>query len=140
MIQRPPRATRTDRLFPYTTLFRSLGQDARKRCAYIVCNRIGHITHAGHQGFDAVQHVIDVMPKMCELIHVGRIGNTPRKLACSHMKRRIAYGFDAASQFAATNECADEHQQKAYQGRSANGVADELLDLDRKSKSLISSK
>src|SRR3546814_11470177 len=69
------------------------------------------------------------MPKMCELIHVGRIGNTPRKLACSHMKRRIAYGFDAASQFAAKNECADEHQQKAYQGRSANGVADELLDF-----------
>src|SRR3546814_1630591 len=69
------------------------------------------------------------MPKMCELIHVGRIGNTPRKLACSHMKRRIAYGFDAASQFAAKNECADEHQQKAYQGRSDNGVADEILDF-----------
>src|SRR3546814_4808412 len=26
MIRRPPRATRTDTLFPYTTLFRSLGQ------------------------------------------------------------------------------------------------------------------
>src|SRR3546814_3822922 len=87
-------------------------QDARQRCAYIVCNRIGHITHAVHQGFDAVQHVIDVMPKMCELIHVGRIGNTPRKLACSHMKRRIAYGFDAASQFAAKNECADERSEE----------------------------
>src|SRR3546814_3423826 len=28
MIQRPPRSTRTVTLFPYTTLFRSLGQDA----------------------------------------------------------------------------------------------------------------
>src|SRR3546814_19178374 len=31
MIRRPPRSTRTDTLFPYTTLFRSVGpQDARR--------------------------------------------------------------------------------------------------------------
>src|SRR3546814_5789765 len=30
MIRRPPRSTRTDTLFPYTTLFRSLG-NARRR-------------------------------------------------------------------------------------------------------------
>src|SRR3546814_4443790 len=30
MIRRPPRSTRTDTLFPYTTLFRSGGQDAKK--------------------------------------------------------------------------------------------------------------
>src|SRR3546814_2308458 len=29
MIRRPPRSTRTDTLFPYTTLFRSRAQDAR---------------------------------------------------------------------------------------------------------------
>src|SRR3546814_12946030 len=29
MIRRPPRSTRTDTLFPYTTLFRSEGRDAR---------------------------------------------------------------------------------------------------------------
>src|SRR3546814_8516549 len=29
MIRRPPRSTRTDPLFPYTTLFRSGGQDRR---------------------------------------------------------------------------------------------------------------
>src|SRR3546814_8931807 len=28
MIRRPPRSTRTDTLFPYTTLFRSIGRDA----------------------------------------------------------------------------------------------------------------
>src|SRR3546814_17610675 len=32
MIRRPPRSTRTDTLFPYTTLFRSLG---RKSPAYV---------------------------------------------------------------------------------------------------------
>src|SRR3546814_20786288 len=30
MIRRPPRSTRTDTLFPYTTLFRSLGRPARR--------------------------------------------------------------------------------------------------------------
>src|SRR3546814_13543585 len=29
MIRRPPRSTRTDTLFPYTTLFRSIGPSAR---------------------------------------------------------------------------------------------------------------
>src|SRR3546814_15919602 len=33
MIRRPPRSTRTDTLFPYTTLFRSLGRrDAAASC------------------------------------------------------------------------------------------------------------
>src|SRR3546814_1016922 len=30
MVRRPPRSTRTDTLFPYTTLFRSLGVDHRQ--------------------------------------------------------------------------------------------------------------
>src|SRR3546814_1907918 len=33
MIRRPPRSTRTDTLFPYTTLFRSLYEDARRKLA-----------------------------------------------------------------------------------------------------------
>src|SRR3546814_8910136 len=32
MIRRPPRSTRTDTLFPYTTLFRSRGRRAVPRC------------------------------------------------------------------------------------------------------------
>src|SRR3546814_1867484 len=32
MIRRPPRSTRTDTLFPYTTLFRSLAQRHRGPC------------------------------------------------------------------------------------------------------------
>src|SRR3546814_6068202 len=31
MIRRPPRSTRTDTLFPYTTLFRSLGEQVQRR-------------------------------------------------------------------------------------------------------------
>src|SRR3546814_11393507 len=32
MIRRPPISTRTDTLFPYTTLFRSCGDDVDKKC------------------------------------------------------------------------------------------------------------
>src|SRR3546814_7906890 len=32
MIRRPPRSTRTDTLFPYTTLFRSQHQEGAERC------------------------------------------------------------------------------------------------------------
>src|SRR3546814_21153119 len=40
MIRRPPRSTRTDTLFPYTTLFRSTGTSRRRqrpRCATAGC-------------------------------------------------------------------------------------------------------
>src|SRR3546814_19970206 len=33
MIRRPPRSTRTDTLFPYTTLFRSVGNLLQRACA-----------------------------------------------------------------------------------------------------------
>src|SRR3546814_998985 len=36
MIRRPPRSTRTDTLFPYTTLFRSAGQAVRSRCVQTI--------------------------------------------------------------------------------------------------------
>src|SRR3546814_7421101 len=34
MIRRPPRSTRTDTLFPYTTLFRSCAARRRDRCRH----------------------------------------------------------------------------------------------------------
>src|SRR3546814_6582306 len=37
MIRRPPRSTRTDTLFPYTTLFRSIGLGARNGLVHIEC-------------------------------------------------------------------------------------------------------
>src|SRR3546814_8765710 len=40
MIRQPPRSTRTDTLFPYTTLFRSTIGDARYRN---ICSAVGQI-------------------------------------------------------------------------------------------------
>src|SRR3546814_2148712 len=44
MIRRPPRSTRTDTLFPYTTLFRSLGAPRRNRSALNVVRKLPPIT------------------------------------------------------------------------------------------------
>src|SRR3546814_7053935 len=42
MIRRPPRSTRTDTLFPYTTLFRSQDRPARRRDAVEAAGRADH--------------------------------------------------------------------------------------------------
>src|SRR3546814_12571110 len=43
MIRRPPRSTRTDTLFPYTTLFRSQRTLALQRCVHAI-----HLRHQDH--------------------------------------------------------------------------------------------
>src|SRR3546814_7140851 len=50
MIRRPPRSTRTDTLFPYTTLFRSPqgGTRRRRRAADRRAERLGHLNADGY--------------------------------------------------------------------------------------------
>src|SRR3546814_1785372 len=47
MIRRPPRSTRTDTLFPYTTLFRSAGSRIRSRVTRILRSNPGQIVIVG---------------------------------------------------------------------------------------------
>src|SRR3546814_16744481 len=47
MIRRPPRPTRTDPLFPYTTLFRSAPPRRRRRVRALTLERIFDADHAG---------------------------------------------------------------------------------------------
>src|SRR3546814_4107903 len=47
MIRRPPRSTRTDTLFPYTTLFRSQEADGERQCEHGTEN-ILHLAHSAH--------------------------------------------------------------------------------------------
>src|SRR3546814_7953873 len=44
MIRRPPISTRTDTLYPYTTLFRSLGAQVAAELA----ERVAHVGHGAH--------------------------------------------------------------------------------------------
>src|SRR3546814_11959510 len=63
MIRRPPRSTRTDTLFPYTTLFRSLGVAAAAEelvAALLLGPGLRHVT--AHQGgIDLQEGAADVL-------------------------------------------------------------------------------
>src|SRR3546814_2442626 len=54
MIRRPPRSTRTDTLFPYTTLFRSID---RAELARIELDRYRRPTRAHHAGERVGRHI-----------------------------------------------------------------------------------
>src|SRR3546814_12947154 len=63
MIRRPPRSTRTDTLFPYTTLFRSLlvGQDLFEALAVLAVHRLeDFVDDRVRQVIDQVGQVVDV--------------------------------------------------------------------------------
>src|SRR3546814_1864236 len=63
MIRRPPRSTRTDTLFPYTTLFRSVGS---------VSTGLGILALAMHEGLEAaglrsdLKFAVDIEPAYLE--------------------------------------------------------------------------
>src|SRR3546814_12197654 len=57
MIRRPPRSTRTDTLFPYTTLFRSIGQAFPEVAKFELIDYKVRIFDQGH-GTDATTRVL----------------------------------------------------------------------------------
>src|SRR3546814_15538390 len=79
MIRRPPRSTRTDTLFPYTTLFRSvraLRADAGMRSALGLghcADALGDRTHDRHVEIAAVDRGAIVAPQL--LVDFGEGGD-----------------------------------------------------------------
>src|SRR3546814_2479919 len=83
LLRRPPRSTRTDTLFPYTTLFRSIGFDAAARRRWLfrrdlLCGLGG--VDLGGLGLDQLDDVIDhvgilhmVVGDAREIDHVGAV-------------------------------------------------------------------
>src|SRR3546814_7586372 len=71
MIRRPPRSTRTDKLFPYTTLFRSLlGFDEPGELGEAAAAR--HLqAQAPGDGRTSGHHAEDVLPVVDACGHVG---------------------------------------------------------------------
>src|SRR3546814_15103619 len=59
MHRRPPRSTRTDTLFPYTTLFRSVAADQEAACVR-GCMACIHLTeqHAGPNGEQLCKQIV----------------------------------------------------------------------------------
>src|SRR3546814_3319037 len=69
MIRRPPRSTRTDTLFPYTTLFRSVPhQQQMRRARYR--NELRHaLDQAEEQSLQQKPHTIRHSPPCCDSTH-----------------------------------------------------------------------
>src|SRR3546814_15375260 len=65
MIRRPPRSTRTDTLFPYTTLFRSIEAVLRHRFPTIV-----HLPALRRAPGDRLEYLVE--------IKLARLGKAPR--------------------------------------------------------------
>src|SRR3546814_12193230 len=73
MIRRPPRSTRTDTLFPYTTLFRSAGYlEALRQLGQTPDPRLIIDTARGMAaGAEAVAHVVEAAPDVDALFCGG---------------------------------------------------------------------
>src|SRR3546814_15459001 len=82
MIRRPPRSTRTDTLFPYTTLFRSDGPNLVSRALVRVVNQL---REAGQHTVDAVllEQPEDIA---CRGLHTGDPG---RQLVLLNVRRAL---------------------------------------------------
>src|SRR3546814_20326985 len=94
MIRRPPRSTRTDTLFPYTTLFRSTAQLEGARDVLIsvrvdpdLLQRAGIRKRVGNR-----RGVVGIHLKIGELVGIG--GHVGAQ-AAAH-PRRLRAGLDAA--------------------------------------------
>src|SRR3546814_14680242 len=73
MLRRPPRSTRTDTLFPYTTLFRSLTKGGMR----IVADQVGGKIGAALKAFAANPADAAAIAKIrAEPEYVGQIGTT----------------------------------------------------------------
>src|SRR3546814_10108260 len=73
MIRRPPRSTRTDTLFPYTTLFRSRFQKGADRRQPVLrpAEDAGHRRRHDEEGEQRHQREIGKVPGMDEAVIIG---------------------------------------------------------------------
>src|SRR3546814_14559081 len=98
MIRRPPRSTRTDTLFPYTTLFRSAeGQHRAQRDPGEHPQHGEHEPEPGKQDpHVVVQHLIVRVHRECREHAVGTVREPPRPRSEEHTSElqslmRISY-------------------------------------------------
>src|SRR3546814_1032512 len=98
MIRRPPRSTRTDTLFPYTTLFRSHEVDQADEVAFRADRQIERSRNRAQTIDDRLHAIIEVGTGAVELVDVAHarhaifLGLTPHgfrlRLDASHAIER----------------------------------------------------
>src|SRR3546814_13293594 len=88
MIRLPPRSTRTDTLFPYTTLFRSPDTVYQKRRGEQDCRRVKRKTHTFERGggqtlqLPQVEHAVvrsieRALAMQLQARHICQVGKRP---------------------------------------------------------------
>src|SRR3546814_3851409 len=94
MIRRPPRSTRTDTLFPYTTLFRSLGHLLARQVGDRIGRRDLHLL-VDRGGVD-VERAAEDEGEAKDVVDLVRIIRPPRRRSEEHTSElqslmRISY-------------------------------------------------
>src|SRR3546814_6218316 len=87
MIRRPPRSTRTDTLFPYTTLFRS-DRDASARAR--ARHRLRHRAHPADRMAPLARLAVHLAEHMVEQ-HIGAAGRSEEHTSELQSLMRISY-------------------------------------------------
>src|SRR3546814_9497289 len=106
MIRRPPRSTRTDTLFPYTTLFRSDGEQLRAKVigegANLGMTQLGRIEYgaAGGRcntdfidnsaGVDCSDHAVNIKILLGDAVQTGKLTRKERDRLLEKMTDDVA--------------------------------------------------
>src|SRR3546814_14778177 len=93
MIRRPPRSTRTDTLFPYTTLFRSV--ELGDGNARLVAQR-GEVVEGGDGGVDPVMDAVGGVGVGIAQVDAGGVATGLVQREKAHVGRAVAGTFQAA--------------------------------------------
>src|SRR3546814_4482373 len=97
MIRRPPRSTRTDTLFPYTTLFRSVAAEQpavrqqRRRAdrAVVVGRRVPVVADHQHRGARSEEHTSELQSLMRISYAVFCLKKKTRKTKKKNIGKRL---------------------------------------------------
>src|SRR3546814_6788354 len=127
MIRRPPRSTRTDTLFPYTTLFRSHRDQ-----------RLGHFAEQADAVFDraaiiVVAQIAAIAQELVDQIAVGAVQLDAVEAGALRIFRRLGIIGDDARDFAELERAGDFIFEPADGGVRSEEHTSELQSLMRKS-------
>src|SRR3546814_15766996 len=131
MIRRPPRSTRTDTLFPYTTLFRSSvsgalahlergGVDLRMGAVLVVGGLIGSLVGAGLFELLTAWGQIDTIINILYVVLLGSVGGIMAREALGVL-RNMRHGLTAPARKRPIGRAAGRERGGKYAGIRRGG-------------------
>src|SRR3546814_5278588 len=133
MIRQPPRSTRTDTLFPYTTLFRSLTVSERN----LAWARTAMLSARGHLQTPVIALAYELKAAaLSDLYELGLADFVRGPVCLEELRARVErqldrQGYRAATHFAAAslNEAKSDYNGPAsdYSGPTSGAVTEEVI-------------